>query len=212
MYLFTRRVRLAPGHSREALAWAIDQTERVNRITGINAAAYTLMFSPEVGTVAWSAFVPDLTALEEAADKLAVDDEFVAASDHGAAFIVGGARDTLGMVMHGEPNPNRTVEYVSVVRAVCAGGKLARGLELGARIATEAERISGVPTLFVSGRTGAYGEVAWASGHTDIRSMEAAEQALNADPGFLDLIDREAAGVYNDDPATTEQVVYRHIA
>ncbi len=212
MYLFTRRVRLAPGHTREAMAWAIDQTERVNRITGINASAYASVFSPEVGTVAWSAFVPDLTALEEAADKLAVDDEFVAASDKGAAFTVGGARDTLGMVMHGEPDPNRTVEYVNVVRAVCVGGQLARGLELGARLASEAERITGVPTLFVAGRTGAYGEVAWASGHPDIRALEAAGQALNADPGWLDLIDSGVAGVYADDPATTEQLVYRHIA
>lgn len=212
MYLFTRRVRLAPGQSREALAWAIDQTERVNRITGINVSAYTSMFSPEVGTVAWSAFVPDLTALEEASDKLAVDDEFVTATDRGAKFVVGGAHDTLGMVLHGEPDPGRTVEYVGVVRAVCASGKLGRGLELGTTIAAEAQRITGTPTLFVSGNTGTYGEVAWIAGHADIRAMETAEQALMADPGWLELIDGTAAGVYAEEPALTEQLVYRHIA
>ena len=212
MYLFTRRVRLAPGHSRKALAWAIDQTERVNRITGINVSAYTTMFSPEVGTITWSAFVPDLTALEEASDKLAVDDEFVTATDQGAALILGGAHDTLGMVVHGEPDPGRTVEYATVARTVCAAGKLGRGLELGATIASEVERITGVPTLFVAGTTGPYGGVAWISGHADIASMEAAEQALTADPGWLELIDGTAAGVYSDEAGGTEQVVYRHIA
>jgi hypothetical protein len=212
MYLFTRRVRLVPGQSRDSLAWAIDQTERVNRITGLSASAYTLMFSPEVGTIAWSAFVPDLTTLEEAADKLAVDDEFVSASDQGAKFITGGAHDALGMVLHGEPDPMRTVEYVTTVRAVCGPGRLSQGLELGATLAADAERVTGVPTLFVAGRTGSYGAVAWIAGHTDIRSMEAADQALSADTGWRERIDREAASVYASDPGSTEQRVYRHIA
>jgi hypothetical protein len=212
MYLFSRRVRIAGGNTRAAMEWALAQTEKVNRITGLQVSLYTQVYSPEVGAIGWSTFVPDLATLEAAGDKLNVDDDFVAATDKGAALLVGGADDTLSQVIYGTPDPARSIEYVTAVHSVCANGKLARGMELGAEIAQRAEKVSGTPSLFLADATGVYGGVGWVSGHENAQAMEAAQQKLASDESFTKYIDKEVVGVYADDPSATTQLIFRRLA
>src|SRR2546427_8904570 len=96
---------------------------------------------PQVGAVGWSTFGPDRAALEAAGDKLTADDSFVAATDKGAAMTVGGATDSLAQVIYGAPDPSRQIEYVTVVRAVCATGNVGRGMGAGVELAQRAEKI-----------------------------------------------------------------------
>ena len=212
MYLFSRQVRLGGGQTRKAMEWALAQTERANQITGLDIGLYMQVFSPEVGGIGWSTFVPDLATLETAGDKLNVDDGMVAATDAGTAFVEGGASDRLLQVVHGAPDPARQVEYVTGVSAVCASGRLGRGMELGVEIAERAEKITGTPTLFVTDVTGVYGSVGWLTGHETVQAMEAAEQAMAADPSWLKFIDKEAAGVYAENNASTTSTIYRRLA
>ncbi len=212
MYLFSRRARLGGGHLREANEWAVGITELVNRVTGLGVSLYSQAYSPEFGTMVWSCFLPDLAALEAAGDKLLADDAYIAAADKGAAMTEGGLDDSLGQVIHGEVDPSRQIEYVTSIRTICANGKLRRGLELGVEIAKRAETVTGTPTMFLMGATGAYGGVGWVSGFSDVRAMEAAQQALNADQDWLKYIDKEAADVYSDAPGTTSSLIYRHVA
>ena len=98
------------------------------------------------------------------------------------------------------------------MQAVCASGKLARGVELGIDIAQRAEKIAGAPTLFTINVTGTYGGVGWATGHANVRAMEASQAALTADPTWGEYVDRETMGVYADEPSMTTQIIYRRIA
>lgn len=212
MYLFSRQVRLAPGKTRAAIEWAHGQTERVNTITGLQVGLFTQVYSPQVGLIGWSTFVPDLAALESASDKLNVDDAMVSATDSGAAFITGGAEDRLAQVIYGSPDPNRQIEYVTIVHAVCASGNMAKGMELGVEIAERAEKVTGTPGMFLADVTGTYGGVGWISGHADVQAMEAAQQALAEDTSFGKYIDKEVRGVYADEPSATTQLIYRRLA
>ena len=212
MYLFSRRVRVAGGQTRQAMEWALGQTEKVNRITGLQVSLFTQVYSPEVGVLVWSSFVPDLPTLEAAGDKLNVDDDFVSSADKGAALLVGGADDGLAQLIYGAPDPNRQIEYVTTVRSVCANGNLARGMELGVEIAERAEKITGTPTLFLAEVTGIYGGVGWVSGHENIKALEASQQKLAADPSWAKYVDKEVKGTYVDDAAQTTQLIYRRLA
>ena len=212
MYLFSRQVRIAPGHTRQSLEWAIAQTERVNTITGLPVGLFMQVFSPDVGMIGWSTFIPDLATLESAGDKLNVDDAMVSATDSGAAFIVGGAEDRLAQVIYGSPDPERQVEYVSVVHAVCASGNMTKGMELGAEITARAEKVTGTPGMFLADVTGTYGGVSWISGYADVQAMEASQQAMAADANFAKYIDKETKGVYAEEPGLTTQLIYRRIA
>ena len=194
MYLFSRRVRIGGGQTRAAMEWALGQTEKVNRITGLQVSLYTQVYSLEVGSIGWSTFVPDLATLEAAGDKLNVDDDFVSATDKGAALTVGGAEDTLSQVLSGAPDPSRQIEYVTGVRTVCATGNLARGMELGVEIAQRAEKITGTPTLFL------------------IQALETAQQKLASDASWAKYLDKEVKGTYADEPGHTTQLIYRRLA
>jgi hypothetical protein len=212
MYLFSRRVRIGGGQTRVAMEWALGQTEKVNRITGLQVSLYMQVYSPEVGSIGWTTFVPDLATLEAAGDKLNVDDDFVSATDKGASLIVGGTDDTLSQVVYGQPDPSRPIEYVTAVHTVCATGNLARGMELGVEIAQRAEKITGTPTLFLADVTGAYGGVGWVSGHENVQALEAAQQKLAGDPSWGKYLDKEIKGTYTDEPSATTQLVYRRLA
>jgi hypothetical protein len=193
------------------MAWAVGITEKANQVTGLGATLYSQMYGPEAGTVVWSAFVPDLMTLEAAGDKLLADNTYVALADEGSAMLTGGPDDALLQVIHGEVDPDREVEYATAVRAVCANGRVGRGLQLGVEIAQRAEQITGAPTMFLAGMTGPYGGVLWVTGFSDARAMDAAQQALMSDANWTEFIDREVADVYAPEPALTTQLIYRHV-
>ena len=212
MYLFSRQVRLAGGRTRKALEWALGQTEKANSITGLEIGLFMQVYSPHVGLIGWSTFVPDLATLEAASDKLNVDDAMVAASDSGADLIVGGVEDRLAQVIYGSPDPDRAIEYATVVSAVCASGSLTKGMELGVEITQRAEKLTGTPAMFMADVTGTYGGVSWVTGHANVQAMEAAEQSMAADPSFGKYVDKEVRGVYADEPSLTTQLIYRRLA
>lgn len=211
MYLFSRRARLAPGNTRDAMAWATGITEKVNQISGLPISLYTQVFSPEVGTLVWSSFVPDLATLEAATDKLNVDDGYLSMQDAGAKFSLGGADDALLQVVYGEPDPNRPVEYVTTVQTVCASGSVTRGIELGIEIAQRVEKVLGIPGMCITGTTGNYGSVGWITGYADVKELEGAQQKLAADTKFGEFVDKSVRGVYAEEPSATNQLIYRRI-
>jgi hypothetical protein len=115
-------------------------------------------------------------------------------------------------VIYGEPDPNRQIEYVTVVQTVCATGNVARGMEAGVELAQRAEKIMSTPTLFLAEVTGNYGGVAWASAYENVQAMEAAQQALAGDQDWAKFVDKSTKGVYVEEPSLTTQLIYRRLA
>jgi hypothetical protein len=212
MYVFTRTGRLRPGKTREAMAWAVGITEKVNQITSLDIGLWTPVFSPGLGTLVWSTFVESLTDLEDANAKLMVDDGFVAEVDRGAADFTAseGLDDTVAQVLSGEIDPNRNPTYVAVVQSALANGSFAKGIEAGIEIARMATEIGGIPTAFVVSSTGTYGGVAWLSGALTLEELERSEQAVNANPDFVKYVDEVASPRYL--PNNTTQVIYQRLA
>ena len=211
MHLFSRQTRLTGGRTREAMTWAATITEKVNQTTGLGVGLWSRSYSPGFGTLAWSMFIPDLATLEAAGDKLQVDDAYIDLTDQGAAFTDDALDDQLSVVVHGDPDPERPLEYVSVVRAVCAAGHAVSGMTVGIEIAQLAEQITGLPTMFVADSTGSYGGVGWLTGYEDIGKLEAAQTALAEAVNFAELLDTKANGCYVEDATLTQQLIYRRL-
>jgi hypothetical protein len=211
MYLFNRRGRLDGGNTNEALAWATGITAKAKEVSDLEVGLWMQTYSPGYGTLVWSTFLTDLASLEAGGDKLAADPGYVAMADEGSKYISGGLDDGLIQIIHGNPDPNRTIEYAAGVQAVCATGNIANAMAVGVEIAQKAEVITGLPTLFGSSLTGPYGGVGWITGYANIGELEAAQQALGADASWVDMIDKKAAGVYAEEPSLTTQLIYRRI-
>jgi hypothetical protein len=171
---------------------------------------YTQIFSPEVGTLVWATFVPDLATLEAAVDKLMPDDGYHELTQAGQQYLLPGSlHDHLGQIVHpGEIDPNRHVEYVALVRSTIVQGHMARGGPAGVEIAQRVEQITGVPAVFMSEATGNYGEVSWAVAYSDIAEMERFNQTLYADQDFIGFID-SLDGVFASEGGTTQIVMRR---
>ena len=211
MYLFARRGRLTNGHLRESAAWAVSITEKVNQITELNVGLWASVFSPGIGELVWATFVTDIAILENADAKLMVDDGYVALADQGATYSAGGLDDTLSLLVHGDIDPNRQVQYVAVIDTILAAGKSVRGMELGVEIAQRAQQTTGIPTAFLADTTGNYGGVRWITGYETVDQLQAAGQALAADTKFAQFVDKEVAGVYQDGVSVTNQRIARRI-
>ena len=71
-----------------------------------------------------------------------------------------------------------------------------KGIELGVEIAQRAKKITGRPTSFGASQTGVYGAVGWIALYDSVDQVQKAEEALAADKGFAELLDKEASKAY----------------
>ena len=208
MYLFTRTRRITSGDTREAMAWAIGITEKVNQVTSLNARLWTTFASPGNGTLAWTTFIEDMTAIETATEKLAVDDLVASELERGKAYAPNGADDEVAQVLSGDVDPAQQPKYALVIRSELAPGGFAKGIEAGIEMAARATAIGDITTSFLLSTTGKYGGVAWISSADTIAALEASAQKVNADTDLLGLIDESGPSFV---PGVTTQTIYSRI-
>jgi hypothetical protein len=210
MYLFTRSARLGPGNPAEQASWAISVTEKVNQISELQVSLWSRVFSPGLGTLAWTAATEDLSTLEATDSKLLADSGYLSLLEQGQKYDSGqGADDSLIQLVHADADAaNTEPQYASVVDAVIAPGQLNKAVEAGVEIAHAAKLATGRPTSFGVASTGAYGGVAWIVLYDSVEQLQKAEQDLNADSGFSERVDK-VGPLYL--PGVTTQTVYRRI-
>jgi len=211
MYLFSRTGRLAPGQLVAGMAWATQITEKAKEISGRDIRLWDTVFSPGLGRIVWSTFAEDLESLERMNDAMLADPAYLALVKAAADVTTGTFDDRLSQILYGQPDLKRDVEYVSIVNAVCAVGQYSRGIQAGIEIAQYAEKVTGEATMFALSMTGPYGSVMWLTPNADIGSLERGNTALNSDPGWVELVDRETAGAYAEEPVVTQQTIYRNV-
>jgi hypothetical protein len=208
MYLFTRAVRLAPGHARDGMEWAVSLTEKVNQITALNVGLWTPVMSPAVGTLSFGCAVESATDIEDAEAKLNVEPMYLDAIERGAAMLASGADDELAQFLYNpDQTPNPT--HVAVVRTVIANGSFQRGVEVGIEIAQRATQLGTCPTSFLLATTGTYAGCGWISSAHSLKELEESEQAVNANPDFVSFLDSEASSCYL--PGITTQSIWRRV-
>jgi len=211
MYLFTRSARLGPGRIREAMAWSVSMTEKVNQISQTPVTLWSTVFSPGAGTLTWTSIVEDLGVLEATEAKLMADNRYLELVDEGAAFGAGDAIDDgiVQLVVADVDAAGTPPAYVTVARAVLAPGAMASGIELGIEIAQRAKAVTGCPSSFGVAGTGPYGGVVWITGCDSIEQLQHAQEAIASDTDFTKLIDQKASQLYL--PGVATQTVYRKI-
>jgi hypothetical protein len=209
MYLFTRRTRLTPGHGTAGVDWAGQIVTKVKELTGADLQLWGTVYSPGSGTISWTGWFEDLTALEVVGDTLQADPAMEKLANAGSKYTDGGLDDGLIQPIHGTPT-DAPIRYVGGAVAVAATGSLERAMAAGVEIAQKSEAITGRPTLFGRSVTGPYGGVGWLTGYETAAALEKAERALADDPSWLQLLD-STKGCWADDPGVTQSTIYRRL-
>ena len=210
MYLFTRSMRLGPGHLTESVTWSAEITQKVNQISELDVSLWTSVFSPGLGTLVWTSTVEELGVLEASESKLMADAGYLSLVEQGAKFSSGeAADDALLQLVHADPDAaNEQSQYATVVRAVLVPGSSAQGIELGAEIAQRAKKITGRPTSFAAAVTGAYGGVDWITVYESVEQLQKAQEAIASNADFGKFVDKEASKTYQ---TGATQTAYRKI-
>lgn len=211
MYLFSRSARLAPGHTREATAWSVAITEKVNRISEVPFTLWATVMSPAVGTLTWTTLVEDLEVLSASEGKLLADDGYLTLVDQGATYAVPGALDDrLFQIVHADLDAaGESPELVAVVEAVAAPGAQALGVEVGVELAKLAKTVTGCRASFGVAVTGSYGGVGWISEYHSMAQLQQAQAAMASDSSFVELIDSRASQAYL--PGVATQRIHRRV-
>jgi hypothetical protein len=211
MYLFTRNVRLGAGNPEKQMGWALKITEKVNQLAATPVSLWTTVLSPESGRLVWSSIIEDLAQIETTMDKLIADPGYVSLVEEGGAHAAGDPVDDrlLQFVFVDPKAADFESQYAGVVQATAAPGGLVKGTELGVETAQLAGKITGCPTSFASGVTGAYGGVEWITLYSSIAEVQRAGDALAADPSFAQKVDKELSKVYL--PGAATQTLLRRI-
>jgi hypothetical protein len=211
MYLFSRRTRLAGGHGTAGVEWAVGIAAKVTEITGHEVQVWANAYSPGYGTISWTAWFENLSALESMGDQLTAEKSYLDMADAGAGFTEGGLDDGVMQPLYGAPDPERPIEYVSGATALIAGGNFERAIGLSIEMVQHGERVAGIPGMFLRALTGPYGSVGWLTGYENIAELERANDALAADPDMLRLIDG-SNGCFLDEAGAAQTTLYRKLA
>ena len=94
MVRWTRCGRIIPGKEAQALPWAKELTDWLNKKYGSHLSVYMDCFG-ELGTVRWFSDFENLAAVEARLQQLAADPEFLQRASQAAALFQTGAFDTV---------------------------------------------------------------------------------------------------------------------
>jgi hypothetical protein len=185
MQLFTRAVMLN-GPFDAVMSYAADMRQFVSDKTDREVGLWSVMFGAPVGAMVYAARVDGLADLQSIGATLVGDADYHARLAKGREFAAAPAEDNLATPIHGELGDPPPVGSVAVVTtAEIANGAYADAFAWGIDIAQHVERVTGVPTLFLSQDFGAFGAVSWIGVSPDAAAADAAGQKINADPEYV---------------------------
>ena len=211
MYLYATSLRGGLVNPVKVIEWAVEMTQKINQISEVPTTLWATSMSPGMGTLAFVSVVEALSEIEATETKLAADPGYNALVERAIGLLSTDPVDqTLENLVYPDPDAATiTPEYATVVRANMAPGMMVSGIEAGIELAQRAKQITGRPTSFTVTMTGVYGTVSWVSLAESVDQLQAAGEALNADPEFGKLVDGRAGKCYL--PGAT-QTVARKIA
>jgi len=210
VYTFFRSVRLGPGSVQEQMAWSVSMTEKVNQISETTFTLWTPFMSPGINRLIWLTFVDDLATLEATGDKLMTDSGYHMLLEQAVRYSSGDPIDDglLNVVHNNGFDPSKPPAYIAEIEALARPGAGTRAMEVGIELAQRGQQISGAPSTFSVGATGRYGYCAWHSGFTSITELQRANEKVNTDAKFAELVDKSVKDVFEQGA----QNIYRRLA
>lgn len=192
MIIFQRMVTFE-GPPDEVGAWALEITEEVNKRTQLNASLWQGLFGGPAGTLAWSALVENLTALEAATDTLMGDAAYLSLVKKAGDWAAGPAEDSLLRMLHtagGTYVRPDVGAYAEGTSAIPAEGKLAKAAAFGVEISDVHSNLTHSSVLFCSSAYGAFGEMRWLAMYDSASAVDHAAEVIAKDDDYGKLLDK----------------------
>ena len=210
MMIFQRMVTFqAPPQ--EVVPWAVDMTALVSERTHLDVSLWQGLYGGPLGTLAWTARIDNLTALEVATDALGADADYLAhatkARDWG-----GVGEDRILRVMHiagGAYVRPGVGAYAEGTACLPAEGKMREAAAFGVEISDRHAELTHASVLFGASSYGPFGQVVWLGLHESAAEVDRAAEVISKDEGYAAAIDG-AGGLFQ--PGSATRTLARRIA
>ncbi len=192
MHLFTRQATLTPGTIPDGMAYAVEIAQYVSEKTGLEVIPWSVVYGAPLGTVSWSARVESQATMGAAQETLTADPEFLKRTTANAHRFEVSPEDNIGQILataSGSGNVS-TGSFVTIVRAQCAGGKIAEGMSWGVDMMEHVAKLTGAESAIVRGIYGEFSTLIWISRFDSLDAVDAADAALSTDPTYLERLDQ----------------------
>jgi hypothetical protein len=211
MIIFQRVVTFR-GPQEEVIPWAQEITGAVNERTELNTSLWQGLFGGSLGTLAWSALVENLTAVEAAMETLAMDEGFQGLVNRAQPWLDQPGEDHLLRVLHtsgGDYVRPDVGAFAEVTRATPAEGRLADARAWGVEIADVHSKLTHSTVLFGASAYGRFGQLVWLGMFDSAAAVDEAAEAVGKDMDYVSMLDK---GGPLFQPGTAEQSLARRIA
>jgi hypothetical protein len=166
--------------------FAVGMRNHVSEKVGQDVALWSAGFGAPVGAMAYAMRVDGLAGLQAMTASLATDEEYQAKLAKGRDLMAGPAEDSMAQPIHGElGDPPPVGSFAMITTAVIGNGAYAEAIAWGVDMAQHAERVSGMPTMFLMNSFGTFGQVTWIGIGADAAAVDAAGQQLNSDADYM---------------------------
>jgi hypothetical protein len=189
MYLFSRTSVANRSRFNDAAAFAIDITETVRSVTGMEVTCWTVLYGAPLGTVVWTAPVESHAAMGAASEKLLAHAGYRETVEAAADLWDGNAEDQIVDMVAMVGDGGHTGEYASLVQAQCAGGHAGEAMAWGVEILDHVGGLTGRDGVFGRTMYGPWGGVGWITLANSLDEIDAANAAMAADPGYVERVD-----------------------
>jgi hypothetical protein len=189
MKLFTRRVLLV-GPPAETLAYATDMRTFVSDRIGREVALWSALFGAPLGTMSYATRVAGIADLRAATQGLQADPEYLAKVVAGRDYLAAPAEDSIGVPIHGvlgDQSPP-VGSFAGITTAQIANGQYGEAFAWAIDVANHVESASGIPVMVLSSQYGPFGTVTWIGVSADAEGVDASNDALMGDEGYLKLL------------------------
>ena len=175
------------GPQADVMAYATDIRAYVAGKTGEDIGLWSVVFGAPIGTMSFTARVDGLAGLQAMTATFIDDAEYHAKLAAGRDFVAAPSEDSLAEPLHGDMggDPPPVGSMAVVTTAVVGNGAYAEAIGWGIDIAQHAEKVSGMPTVFLMNNYGTFGQVTWIGIAADAAAADAAGAAINADADYV---------------------------
>ncbi len=191
MYLFTRNAVLT-GNPAASMAWAVKIGDYVTTTTGRPVSTWAAQFGQPIGTVSWSTVLESHADLNVAFGALETDAGYAKLVEEGMPFFTSPHEMTMRRAIQDGPSegsePPAVGALANVTTAVAATGKMAEAIAWGVAVSAHVGKVTGNPVMFLADTYGAFGQLTWLGTSPDLGAVDAANDKLAADSGYMDML------------------------
>ena len=204
MYISARTGQIA-NDMVAATTFALEVAEVVEEATGSELSVWQGTLGTPMGMLSWSSQVASFAEAATREQKLmesAQYIEMVQQAGNAGLFVPGSLDNHFARVLH-SAGPQGPVEYIQMIQARVATGKLPDALAFATDMADYASDLTGNQVTVAGSNWGDPGTMIFFTGHASADSVDASQDATMGDAGYQERLAR-AADIFVDGTAVAQ--------